>query len=414
MRCVVRFLLWLLLPATSLAAPKAGLTSAEASLFPISGETAIYLAGVAQAFFILPLILTSRSNRPLSKYLFATLVLVISLSFAESVFYSVPALYRSFPHGVGVLYPLGALLAPLLYLYVKSHLYPSFKLGYFQLLHLIPFLLTYVLLVKLFQLPAEAKLLMIERETPAELFTIDLEDFLELLQMLGYLVGSFYLTLRFNQKLKLHYSYQERINARWLLFLLSFMTLLAIAYLFTDTVRFLSEQLFAVIFVSSVYFLGYMAMRHQHAFDGVRLDQPATVDATPSDAATETAKTYATEINPAERERIRAGLLRLLESEQVFLDSYLNLDKLAEKLAAHPNNLSRTINETFRKTFFELINGYRIAYCKNLLAQEPYQSVLDIAYASGFNSKSAFYSAFKNETGLTPVQYRKQLASAPS
>lgn len=415
MPCVVRCLLLLLLPASLIAGPQPGLTPAGPGLFPISGETAVYLAGVAQAFFILPLIVTSRSDRPLSKYLFATLVLVIGLSFAESVFYSIPALYRNFPHGVGLLYPLGSLLAPLLYLYVKSHLYPGFKLGYFQLLHLIPFFLTYLLLLKLFQLPAEAKLMMIEQEAPAELFSIDLEDILEMLQMLGYLAGSFFLTLRFNQKLKHQYSYQERINARWLLFLIGLMTLLAVAYLFTDMIRFLNEQLFAVMFVSSIYFLGYMAMRHRHAFDGIRLDQPPTTGLTaPGTEAVEVSKTYATEINPDEKERIRLGLNRLLESEQMFLDSYLNLDKLAGKLSAHPNNVSRTINEAFRKSFFELINGYRIAYCKTLLAQQPYKSVLEVAYASGFNSKSAFYSAFKNETGLTPVQYRKQLASATS
>jgi AraC-like DNA-binding protein len=33
--------------------------------------------------------------------------------------------------------------------------------------------------------------------------------------------------------------------------------------------------------------------------------------------------------------------------------------------------------------------------------------VLEIAYEVGFNSKTAFYEAFKRETDLTPTRFRK-------
>ncbi|MEM1359813.1 MAG: helix-turn-helix domain-containing protein [Bacteroidota bacterium] len=34
-------------------------------------------------------------------------------------------------------------------------------------------------------------------------------------------------------------------------------------------------------------------------------------------------------------------------------------------------------------------------------------TVLEILYAVGFNSKSSFNVAFKNRTGMTPTEYRK-------
>jgi len=89
----------------------------------------------------------------------------------------------------------------------------------------------------------------------------------------------------------------------------------------------------------------------------------------------------------------------------LYKDSTLTLRKLANKVGISGHHLSQIINEHTSGNYYDLINGYRLEEAKRLLQQESL-SIIDVAYESGFNSKSAFYSEFKKQTGQTPGQYR--------
>ena len=76
--------------------------------------------------------------------------------------------------------------------------------------------------------------------------------------------------------------------------------------------------------------------------------------------------------------------------------------------------LSQAINENSNKNFYEFINSYRInsllvAFQKNNLhaTGKTQTNVTEMAFEHGFNSKSAFYKAFKMQTGMPPSQYLK-------
>jgi AraC-like DNA-binding protein len=99
-----------------------------------------------------------------------------------------------------------------------------------------------------------------------------------------------------------------------------------------------------------------------------------------------------------------------MEKDRVFLDAELNLQQLARKVGIHYNYLSRIINEKFGLSYNDYINGYRIEEAKRMLADpgQAARTILDIAYDTGFYSKSVFNTAFKKVTGMTPSQYRKK------
>jgi AraC-like DNA-binding protein len=99
-----------------------------------------------------------------------------------------------------------------------------------------------------------------------------------------------------------------------------------------------------------------------------------------------------------------------MENEKPFIDGDLTIQKLAEKLSIPANHLSQTINERLGQTFSDFVNSYRVEAAKRKLVDPAFRhlSVLGIAEAVGFNSKSSFNSVFKKHTKMTPSEFRNQ------
>ena len=56
----------------------------------------------------------------------------------------------------------------------------------------------------------------------------------------------------------------------------------------------------------------------------------------------------------------------------------------------------------------DFINTYRIEKAKERLLhpKDEKETILEVMYEVGFNSKSSFNTVFKKKTGLTPSQYK--------
>tara|TARA_R110002050_G_scaffold134002_3_gene256532 strand:+ start:830 stop:2008 length:1179 start_codon:yes stop_codon:yes gene_type:complete len=109
--------------------------------------------------------------------------------------------------------------------------------------------------------------------------------------------------------------------------------------------------------------------------------------------------------------RIADKINNIMSKDKLYLDSNLSLQKLANHLAISPNYISQTLNETLCTNFFDFINKWRIEAAKpKILANQ--ETVLNVALEVGFNARSSFYKAFKQETGQTPSEFRKQYVSA--
>ena len=137
-------------------------------------------------------------------------------------------------------------------------------------------------------------------------------------------------------------------------------------------------------------------------------DAEAVAIATPSRTQARRRKYAKSGLSEAQLKKYRDALQELMYYEELYLDPGLTLPKLAGRMSCSVNHLSQVINAGFGMSFFDYINQHRVEQAKKLLAGlDDRAAVLKVAYSVGFNSNSAFYTAFKKRVGMTPAQFRR-------
>jgi AraC-like DNA-binding protein len=116
-------------------------------------------------------------------------------------------------------------------------------------------------------------------------------------------------------------------------------------------------------------------------------------------------------VSDDQSDHIYAKALKLMVDEKQFQNANLTLKSLSESLHVSPQILSQVINQKSARNFNGFVNAFRIEESKRLLHREEFknQTIASIAFEVGFNSLSSFNTAFKKETGQTPMAYRQQL-----
>lgn len=122
------------------------------------------------------------------------------------------------------------------------------------------------------------------------------------------------------------------------------------------------------------------------------------------------AKYEASSLSEEEAGRGEEKLRRALEEGRVYLRPDLTLPDLAQELGLPRSHLSQVVNERFGCGFSELLAEHRVRHAEAILAdpEAEHLTVESVGYRAGFNSRSAFYDAFKRTTGLTPAAYRSR------
>lgn len=143
-------------------------------------------------------------------------------------------------------------------------------------------------------------------------------------------------------------------------------------------------------------YLIYKGVHQPELFDGLELYQREQADSIdpPLD---ETAQSLFQQLDT------------LLRSECLYRTPRLSLANVSDKSGLSEKDISWAINQGGKVSFADYINRLRIdEVCQQIQATDkPQLSLLDIALAAGFNSKSSFNTVFKKITGVTPSQYQK-------
>jgi AraC-like DNA-binding protein len=108
---------------------------------------------------------------------------------------------------------------------------------------------------------------------------------------------------------------------------------------------------------------------------------------------------------------VEARLSQLMAHDALYREPALTIGQLARRSGYPEYLVSAVINQRLGGNFWEYINRHRVEAARTCLADpEDGRTILDIAYACGFTSKSTFNAAFKRQVGQTPSAYRRQPA----
>lgn len=118
------------------------------------------------------------------------------------------------------------------------------------------------------------------------------------------------------------------------------------------------------------------------------------------------------ELSDVDRAALIRRLMAILEAEEDLASPEVAPRRLAERIGEPYYLVSRAVNEGEGRSMAELVNEYRVARAKALLAKGGGETILEIALASGFQSKSTFNEVFRSLVGQTPSHYLASMHEA--
>jgi AraC-like DNA-binding protein len=116
-------------------------------------------------------------------------------------------------------------------------------------------------------------------------------------------------------------------------------------------------------------------------------------------------------LNNEIQDEILDKILILMEDIAIVCDPQFSINKLAGLVSSNHIYVSQVINNVLKKNFRSFLNGYRIREAQRLFSEPDAvkYTIESVALEVGFKSKSSFYDAFKEITGITPNFYLKAM-----
>ena len=379
---------------------------------PLLSLTALF--GATQGL-LLSIILISLPKRPLANKLLATFLLAESIRLFMLMFTYDHWLLRSV--WWYLLLNVNFLIGPILYSYVRAMTDPTFQPGKKHALHLLPLLLVSIICLFIFY-DADQHLV---NDLNPKLFNtywwgIVLSIF-SFASLLLYAYNSLQLLPVYSKLIRQQFSSIEKINLKWLKWLVFFCLATAAVSMVVELTRLSTTinvgprvMLSLLMSVAMIYGIGIMGIR-QPGILGQGDWQLIDSKPTKKESKPASEKYQKSGLSEEHSQILWEKLLDYMDQQQPYLENGLKLSDLSEMMDVLPNHLSQIINTHAGKSFFDFINYYRVESAKTLLKRslKKPESIANIAMEAGFNSQNTFYNQFKKHTGTTPSKYKKAI-----
>jgi len=301
------------------------------------------------------------------------------------------------------------LIGPMAYFYVKACTQKSFRLAGKMWLHLLPFLIHLIYSYEFFLLDDAAR---IEMQTKlyatGELYEERFWLVAKVFHNFIYFIFSAQIVFQYRKHIEEVSSSIDKNFHRWLWVFSSSLLIpvFVISAVIIKDYRASSLSLMATsifVYIFAVYLAALFKPEIFHAFPH-RIPKPLQDK--------NIKKKYEnSNLKDAQKEKLIAKLQQYIQEEKPYQEPELTLTDLAERVHIPSNYLSQVINEKMDCTFMDFINQHRVEEAKDKLKNEKFShyTIIAVAYEVGFNSKSAFYAAFKKHAKTTPSEFRKTM-----
>lgn len=353
--------------------------------------TFLIYSGVSITALLILLVVNRSKDRISNKVLIGVLTSLLILFLTYGAFLIDNQFLAKFIVPIGAIIPFS--LGVLLFYYIQS-IYSS-KVSFHQVLKsLIPFIVAFLL----YTLPSY----FIEKHT-IFVFGSYIIPLLGSIHFVYYLVKSFKVLKSNRNELKNYYSYKKDIDLKWLSIWIYGIICFAIIdgicgglFIIYPSVEIILS--INILFLTMlIWYIGYYGLNQSQVvlFDReerhIQKEKPTKI----------------TEKN----DYLRQELTALFSEKKIYRNQNLSLRETSELLGISDKQLSNYINNDLKSNFYELVNSYRIKDFKKRLLDEKSKNItlLGLAFDSGFNSKATFNRVFKQQEGITPFQYKKQV-----
>lgn len=223
-----------------------------------------------------------------------------------------------------------------------------------------------------------------------------------------YITLSYLVVQRHQKNIESFISNKEPVDLNWIKYIIyTFIGTTFILVIYSLFINASSLNVYInTFFLFVVFMVGYFSIKQGEIFPALSENkEEKDVFSETIEETTKINKLYSDDVLKIQTEKV----IQFMENEKPYLDSELNLSKLAGMLSISSHQLSYIINNGIGESFFIFVNKYKVKKAQELLNNTAYDhyTILAIAFKSGFNSKTAFNTTFKKITSLTPTEYRK-------
>ncbi|GLC92908.1 hypothetical protein Tamer19_23160 [Cupriavidus sp. TA19] len=110
----------------------------------------------------------------------------------------------------------------------------------------------------------------------------------------------------------------------------------------------------------------------------------------------------------------RHTLARLDDFILAHLAQPLTIDTIAAAIHVSPFHLCRMFRKTRQVSLWQYVLICRIEYARKLIRRHPHMPLADVAAASGFDSYTQFFAAFRKFSRISPSEFRRSVGRQSS